>query len=155
MNSLKLKIPPPLWFLLCAAVMWLLAYCFPSRLPNYQHIMILILAALLVLSAGVIATLAISALHRAKTTYSPFKPENTNRLVNRGIYRKSRNPMYLALLLGLISWALLLGSLSAWSIVPLFMWLITYFQIKPEEQILLKKFGKGYSDYLMQVRRWF
>ncbi|WP_374936529.1 methyltransferase family protein [Mannheimia granulomatis] len=117
--------------------------------------MILILAALLVLSAGVIATLAISALHRAKTTYSPFKPENTNRLVNRGIYRKSRNPMYLALLLGLISWALLLGSLSAWSIVPLFMWLITYFQIKPEEQILLKKFGKGYSDYLMQVRRWF
>lgn len=154
MQKLKLKIPPPVWFILCAILMWLLSQTLFCSLPNYQNRGVLVLSVIVGGVGLVIALLAVITIHNAKTTHSPFQPENTSQIVNWGIYSKSRNPMYLSLLLCLSCWALLLGSLVAWLVVPLFMWLITYFQIKPEEQILSKKFGKVYLDYLSQVRRW-
>ncbi len=154
MRNLKLKIPPPVWFIFCAALMWLLSQSLPQHLPNYQNRVVLVLSGIVGGVGLLIALLALITIHKAKTTHSPFQPENTNQIVNWGIYSKSRNPMYLSLLLGLVTWALLLGSIFTWLILPLFMWLITYFQIKPEEQILSQKFGKAYLDYLSQVRRW-
>lgn len=151
---LKLKIPPPVWFLLCAALMWWIARLLPAYLPNYQHSVILMLAMVIAVIGLLIAMSAIITIRKAKTTTSPFQPQNTIQLVDWGIYRKSRNPMYLSLLLGLIAWALWLGSIFAWIIPPLFIWLITHFQIQPEEQILTQKFGQRYLDYARQVRRW-
>lgn len=154
MKWLKLRIPPPVWFLFCVIFMWLLAQGLPCHLPNYQYMAVVALSGVIGIIGIMIAILALAAIHKAKTTISPFQPENTRQIVDWGIYRYSRNPMYLALLLGLVIWALLLGSLFAWLVVPLFIWIMTYFQIYPEEQILSKKFGQVYVDYLSKVRRW-
>jgi protein-S-isoprenylcysteine O-methyltransferase Ste14 len=90
----------------------------------------------------------------AKTTFNPMSPSNTSRLVTAGLYRISRNPMYLGLLLMLIGWALYLGSVSPLLLLPLFVWLLTKMQIEPEEIILIEKFGQEYQDYQQRVHRW-
>ncbi|MEG9486944.1 isoprenylcysteine carboxylmethyltransferase family protein [Mannheimia indoligenes] len=151
---LKLKVPPPVWFLFCAALMWWIGRVLPVHFPNYQHPIIFILGALIAVIGLVIAISAVVTMRKAETTSSPFQPQNTFQIVDWGIYRKSRNPMYLSLLLGLIVWALWLGSIFAWFVLPLFIGLITHFQIKPEEQILTQKFGQRYLDYASRVRRW-
>jgi len=76
-------------------------------------------------------------------------------LVTGGIYRFTRNPMYVGLLLVLVAWATFLSSL--WTLVgPLaFVLYITRFQIKPEESALATLFGQPYADYRAKVRRWF
>lgn len=150
----KLKIPPLLLFILCIALMWLIKRFLPGDLPDYRHMVILMLGTFIIMIAVIIAVLAVVTIRKAKTTMSPFQPQNTTQMVIWGLYSKSRNPMYLSLLLGLIAWAIWLGSIWVWFVLPLFIWLITYFQIKPEEQILTQKFGQRYLDYSRQVRRW-
>jgi protein-S-isoprenylcysteine O-methyltransferase Ste14 len=66
----------------------------------------------------------------------------------------SRNPMYLALLLLLVGWAVQLGSVAAALVPPLFVWVINSQQIKWEEQALERVFGQAYLRYKQQVRRW-
>ncbi|HGO5816079.1 TPA: isoprenylcysteine carboxylmethyltransferase family protein [Mannheimia haemolytica] len=154
MTALKLKIPPPVWFLLCATLMWLVARYLPASLPNYQHAAIFFCGLAVAIIGGAVAVSALWVIHQARTTHSPFRPQHTATLVTWGIYRKSRNPMYLSLLFILMAWALWLGSMLVWLVLPLFVWLITYFQIKPEEQILAQKFGTHYAEYCTQVRRW-
>lgn len=62
--------------------------------------------------------------------------------------------MYVGLLLLLIGFAILQGSLSAFLLIPLFIFVLTSQQIIPEETILEDKFGQQYMDYKMSVRRW-
>lgn len=88
------------------------------------------------------------------TTPNPFKPGKTKHLVTDGFYRYSRNPMYLGLLMLLKSWAIYLGSLTPFLILPLFILILTFSQIIPEEKILEEKFGQTYLDYKSKVRRW-
>ena len=83
-----------------------------------------------------------------------MKPGSTSHLVTSGLYRYSRNPMYLGLLMMLIGWGLYLGSLSPLSMLPLFIRLLTKKQIEPEEIILMDKFGQEYKYYQQRVRRW-
>ena len=71
-----------------------------------------------------------------------------------GIYRFTRNPMYLGLLMVLVAWAFHLSSASAFAGPLLFLFYIDRFQIVPEERVLVVKFGQAYSDYRSQVRRW-
>lgn len=91
---------------------------------------------------------------RAKTTLNPMKPDNSQQIVESGLYRYTRNPMYLGLLFSLTGVALWFGSVSALLALPLFVLLITTQQIIPEEQVLAKKFGQPYLDYKHRVRRW-
>jgi len=90
-----------------------------------------------------------------KTTFHPLKLEKTEKLVTSGMYKFSRNPMYLGLLLLLAGWAIMLGSLSAFVPVPLFVLLLNRVQIYHEEKILLEKFPDKYKEYRARVRRWF
>ncbi len=91
---------------------------------------------------------------RAKTTVNPMKPANASSLVTGGIYRVTRNPMYLALLLVLMGWAVFLA--APWVVLgPLAFGLyITQFQVKPEERVLSAMFGSAYGEYRARVRRW-
>lgn len=91
---------------------------------------------------------------RAKTTPNPLQPEKTNKLVVQGMYRFTRNPMYLGMLIWLIGWAIYLGSLSPLIMLPVFIWVLTVQQIVPEEDVLTEKFGAGYLAYKQRVRRW-
>lgn len=110
-------------------------------------------AALAVAGVGIVA-LAIIELRRAKTTFNPTSPEASAALVTSGVYRWTRNPMYVGVLLVLTAWALVLGNTLALLGVPAFFAYITWYQIIPEERVLAARFGADYIAYLSRVRRW-
>lgn len=83
-----------------------------------------------------------------------MKPESSSKIVTSGLYRFSRNPMYVGLLVVLLGYAIWLGGITPFLMLPLFIFLITTQQIIPEEEILENKFGQEYLDYKMRVRRW-
>jgi len=83
-----------------------------------------------------------------------MSPKSTKGLVTKGLYKYTRNPMYLGLLIILFGYGIWLGSITPFLALPLFYWLITTQQIIPEETILEDKFGVEYLDYKARVRRW-
>lgn len=99
---------------------------------------------------------AIALLHflRRRTTLNPLKPDSASALVTGGIYRFTRNPMYLGLATLLLAWAIYLGNLAALAGVPLFILYMNRFQIAPEERALEARFGAEYIAYRTRVRRW-
>ncbi|MBS0374392.1 MAG: isoprenylcysteine carboxylmethyltransferase family protein [Proteobacteria bacterium] len=103
---------------------------------------------------GIIAS-AIRRFNEAQTTVNPLEPSKATVLVSGGIYRYTRNPMYLGLALLLVAWALWLGSASAWLGPLAFVVLIDRVQIAAEEAALGRLFGAEYGAYRDSVRRWF
>jgi protein-S-isoprenylcysteine O-methyltransferase Ste14 len=94
------------------------------------------------------------AFRRARTTINPVKPSAASSLVSSGVYRFTRNPMYVGLLLTLAGWAVYCGNALNCIALPAFAWYITQFQIKPEERVLMSLFGEHFTKYMSQVRRW-
>ena len=152
MNSLELKIPPPAVALLLFGAMWAIAAVAPTiEPPAFIH---LGAAAAIALAGGAVSLTGILTFRHAKTTLNPMKPEESSALVCSGIYRVTRNPMYLGLLLALLGWAIFLSCL--WTLLgPLtFVVYMNRFQIVPEESILAGIFGSDYLAYKSEVRRW-
>lgn len=145
--SLELKLPPPLVFLLCVAMMKWLPNLLPFQLPMG-------LSYALAIIGTVIALSGIYAFYRAKTTVDPHRIEQTSSLVQTGIYRFTRNPMYLGLACWLLAWTLWLGNGLALLGIVLFVSYLNRFQIQPEERMLSEKFCAQYQQYQQQVRRW-
>jgi protein-S-isoprenylcysteine O-methyltransferase Ste14 len=151
MSSLELRIPPPVVALLVAAAMWGISRVAP--LPSAPSLRIA--AALGLAVVGVACSISgAMAFGRAKTTKNPMKPQSTSSLVVTGVYRFTRNPMYLGLSLVLLGWAVLLW--SAWALLgPVaFVAYVSRFQIAPEEKVLGTLFGSEYLAYRAKVRRW-
>ena len=149
---MKLKIPPAVQTLIFAAFMWLINQY--SSIGNFSFIHQKTLATIVFIIGSFIAVIAVVQFISAKTTSDPMHPSKAAQLVTNGIYNYSRNPMYLAILVVLISWMLVLGNFFNLIIVGIFIWYITKFQIKPEEEALIKLFGNKYVDYCNHVRRW-
>jgi protein-S-isoprenylcysteine O-methyltransferase Ste14 len=106
-------------------------------------------------AAGVAIALAgVAEFRRSRTTVHPQHPEKASAVVTRGVYRWTRNPMYLGLLLALAGWSIFLANLAALAGLPLFVAYMNRFQIGPEERALSAKFGPAYASYLVSVRRW-
>jgi protein-S-isoprenylcysteine O-methyltransferase Ste14 len=151
--NLRLRLPPVLVVALCGGLMWALDQAAPLVrvvAPPVTRVGWL----LVLLGLGVAAT-AIAQFRRARTTVDPTRPAKASALVQGGIFRFSRNPMYLGMGVVLCGWALLLGSLSPWFVVPLFFVLLTWLQIRPEEAVLTTLFGPEYTRYCARVGRWF
>lgn len=91
---------------------------------------------------------------RARTTVNPLKPEAATSLVSAGIYRVTRNPMYLGLALLLLAWSIYLASPWTLAIVAGFVLFIDRLQIVPEERVLAALFGPDFEQYRARVRRW-
>ena len=103
------------------------------------------------------ATLAIAGVlefRRCKTTVDPRYPNNSDRLVCSGIYRLSRNPMYLGMFIILLGWSIYLANLLSFVFLPVFVFYMNHFQITPEERVLSEKFGTEFDRYCNEVRRW-
>lgn len=152
MHQLELKIPPPLVALVIAFGMWLMSHYVPIVPLAFA-----IRVALTIVIAAIGAAFSISggtAFRKAKTTVNPMTPNKASSLVTSGVYRITRNPMYVGLLLALVAWAMLLDSLYLLLGPVLFVAYISRFQIAPEERILLGLFGDEYSSYMARVRRW-
>lgn len=105
--------------------------------------------------AVLIAFVSLFQFVKFKTSIDPLHPGKASRLITTGLYSYSRNPMYLALLLLLLAWGLWLGNAFNTLLAAGFVYFINAYQILPEEEALLKKFGKDYQKYCLAVRRWF
>jgi len=153
MRFLELRIPPPLVGLIVAGGMWVIASSFPPLLPLPASLRLP--AAVILALAGVAITLSgIISFRRAQTTVNPLKPDTSTSLVSTGIYRITRNPMYLGMLAVLLAWAAYLPSVLALLGPAAFSLYITYFQIIPEERALHSLFGAAFVEYTRKVRRW-
>jgi protein-S-isoprenylcysteine O-methyltransferase Ste14 len=107
------------------------------------------------LAAGIaVSAAALMKFRQARTSVNPVDLSKTSRLVSDGIFRITRNPMYLGLTLLLTGWAVWLGGASPWLVPPLFVIVITIVQIIPEEQMLGRLFGEQYLAYQRRVARW-
>ncbi|WP_188396711.1 methyltransferase family protein [Oxalicibacterium flavum] len=104
--------------------------------------------------SGVIALVAMACFWHARTTINPLDPRRASQLVTSGIFRWSRNPMYLSLLLLLVAYAIRLDSFAVWIGPIAFVAYVTRFQILPEERVLAEKFGDAYVAYKDRTRRW-
>ena len=152
MHFLELKVPPVAVVLLFATLMWLISTREP---PLALDLPWRVAVAFMLYGAGFAVALAgVIAFYRAKTTINPVTPEAATAIVTTGIYRFSRNPMYLGLLLTLIGWAVWLSHLLAFALLPFFVLYMNRFQIEPEERALSAKFGGLFRDYTRSVRRW-
>jgi protein-S-isoprenylcysteine O-methyltransferase Ste14 len=146
------RIPPPILMLLAAGLMWVLDHWMP--LAQWIAPPLNLLGALVVVAGIAIDVAAFVRFRNAETTVNPLYPSKASRLVTDGVFRVSRNPMYLGLLLLLIGWGIWLGSASPWLVPPLFVIVLTVVQIIPEEQALSRNFGEEYVSYRRSVARW-
>lgn len=149
---MSLKVPPAFVFLFHAFLVWMAARYLPIadiEIPG-KRVIVQAFGA-----AGVaIAILAMGLFRKAGTTVDPLIPDKASKIVDGGIYRYTRNPMYLGLVLILAAWIVWKGNLVGVIFLATCIWYLTTFQIKPEEQALTRKFGKEYLNYRNKVRRW-
>ncbi len=152
MDRLELKVPPPGVALLAGLLMWGVARLGPL-LAMPEGMRRGIAGVLMAMGIG-IAVSALAQFWRARTTVHPEKPEKTSALVTTGIFRLTRNPMYVGLASVLLGWAVWLR--APWALLgpALFMLYIQRFQMVPEERVLAGKFGERYASYCQRVRRW-
>ena len=149
---MELKLPPPLVALLLCALMWGIDLLLPAGRVQAEVQSVIALALVCVgIGFSLSAVLMFRAAH---TTVDPRAPGKATQLVAGGVYRLSRNPMYLGLLCTMTAWAVYLGSPWALPVLPIYVWYITRFQILPEEVALHRLFGASYVAYCARVRRW-
>ena len=147
-----MRIPPGLVFLAAGFLIWGIARLAPAArivIPGSRA------AAIVLGGIGVaLMLLGIAAFIRARTTADPLHPEKASTLVVTGIYRYTRNPMYLGFALMLLAFVVRLSAWPAVIVVFLFVAYMNRFQISREEEALEQRFGEGARDYRRSVRRW-
>jgi protein-S-isoprenylcysteine O-methyltransferase Ste14 len=151
MQFLELKVPTPFLLLLTIVAMLGLWWLHACPLSNQWG---LPLAILLGVTGLTVMFASMLRFWQMGTTITPFHPEKATRLVVTGMYRYSRNPMYVGVTLVLLAFGIFLDDGLALLVVPLFPMYVNYFQIVPEERILERLFGDEYREYKKRVRRW-
>lgn len=149
---MNLLIPPPVVLAIIAAAMWGINRWFDAgRITSSLQapVAVAFLAGGVVLMAAAVASFV-----AARTTINPLKPSRTSRLVTGGVFRFSRNPIYLGDLLILAAVAVWLGQIANVALLAVFVGYIDRFQIRPEERALSTLFGTQYAAYCARVRRW-
>ena len=132
--------------------MWVVALALPALDFDFPARLAVMTAA--VALALVVGVAALAGFRRARTTVNPMTPQASSALVTGGIYRFTRNPMYLAMLIVLAGWGYVVANGAALAMLPLFVAYLNRFQIQPEERALAARFGEGFERYRASVRRW-
>jgi protein-S-isoprenylcysteine O-methyltransferase Ste14 len=152
MRVLELKIPPTIVLIVTALLMWLISRTVPAFAFEFPARN---LCAIGFAAAGLITAISgVATFRRAKTTVNPLKPQSASSLVSWGVYRITRNPMYLGGLLILTGWAIFLSTPVAFLFLPAYIFYMNLFQIGPEERALTSLFGSEFIAYKSRVRRW-
>lgn len=152
MDSLKLKVPPVAVVIIAVMLMKAVALITPSspflaKLPAF-------LPYLLVMVGFAISISGVIEFRRHKTTVNPMLKTASTALVSGGIYKYTRNPMYLGMLVALFAGMFHWANVYTLIVCPLFVIYMTYFQIKPEEDYLARAFPDAYPVFKSRVRRW-
>jgi protein-S-isoprenylcysteine O-methyltransferase Ste14 len=108
----------------------------------------------LLIAGFAVAIAGVVSFRRARTTVNPLNPEKSSALVVSGIFRWTRNPMYLGVLVCLLGVVVWFGSVPALLVPVVFVAYIDRFQIVPEETALRARFGEEFESYRARVRRW-
>ncbi|QUJ70605.1 isoprenylcysteine carboxylmethyltransferase family protein (plasmid) [Photobacterium sp. GJ3] len=152
MQWLETKIPPVVLWLLTALGMKLAAPYLPvwplGALPA------LIAAMGMTLAGCTVAVLGVWEFRRKHTTVDPRQPEKVSVLVTSGVFRYSRNPMYVGLASLLVAQTCYLQSPCLLLGVLFFIAYMNRFQIIPEARAMIQRFGDSYLNDQRQVRRW-
>jgi protein-S-isoprenylcysteine O-methyltransferase Ste14 len=148
----RFRLPPLVVAPLVALLMWLAARSVPSWSIAFPGIEIVAWA--LLASAMAVGMAGLAAFRNARTTVNPLQPDKASALVTNGIYRHTRNPMYLAVAMVLLAWGLLLGHAVAPFGLAIFVAWMNRCQIAPEERALTRLFGAEFERYRREVRRW-
>ena len=144
------KIPPPivtLFFGLCI-------YLSRPYFPEFSNSVLNALSIISFVVGIFVFASAVSSFKKQKTTVNPISIENASSLVVSGIFKYSRNPMYLGMSFVLLGLAFKFNVIGGLLFTGIFMSFITIFQIKPEEVAMEKLFGQEWKDYTKNVRRW-
>lgn len=148
MRDLELKVPPLLLFVVLAVAL----------VASGRHDLVFsgygIVGMLGLGLSAVCCLLGVYHFRQARTTVDPLHPQRASQLVQHGVYRWSRNPMYLAFAMALGSLALIVQSWQGVLDMIVFIAYITRFQIYPEERALQQQFGLHYQQYCQKVPRW-
>jgi protein-S-isoprenylcysteine O-methyltransferase Ste14 len=145
-------IPPPLIYVLIFLSSILLQKKFPFSIALFETTLFLILGVVFI-SMGIIILLpALIKFFKTKNTLITIKPANS--LQTLGIYSISRNPMYIGLLSIYIGIAFFKGNYWTFMLIPIMIFVVTYFVILKEEKYLDRAFGADYNAYRQKVRRW-
>ena len=148
---MKNTIPPPIVTFICALLIYLSKPIFPELIIKYSNLISLVF----LIFGLVIIIISFQRFKKEKTTINPINIEKASSLVTGGIFKYSRSPMYLGMLLILISITIRFNIYGGILIVGFFVYFITYFQILPEEKAMLKLFGEDFINYKNETRRWF
>lgn len=153
LKSIETKIPPPMLAALFVFGMWLADQYLPSSVLDDD---VRLLVAIGLGSLGVLSSvLGVLSFVKAKTTTNPMQPEKAGTLVTTGIYQYTRNPMYLGLFCILLAWGVFLANGFSLMLAILFVPVMNFLQIIPEERAMVLNFREHYTAYKEKVRRWF
>ncbi|OLQ80527.1 protein-S-isoprenylcysteine methyltransferase [Photobacterium proteolyticum] len=152
MRKLELKIPPVVLMGMFAIGMWLLSIQLPKQTLFATGSTLA--AVIITLLGAIIAISGVLAFRKARTTANPMEPQDASTLVNSGVYRVTRNPMYLGFLLMLVGFGIFLQSAYSLVLCVGFILYMNRFQIEPEERFLEVHFQDEFVLYKGKVRRW-
>ena len=146
---LNTKIPPPIVTLLCIGIIYLFENQIEYSEPDLKAVgIIFLILGLIIIFSAVLKFI------KTKTTVDPTRPHKTSNLVINGIYKITRNPMYLGMLFLIMAYAIYNNNVMGCIIIPIFIFYINKFQIEPEEIEMRKKFGESFENYCKKVNRW-
>jgi protein-S-isoprenylcysteine O-methyltransferase Ste14 len=149
---MKPLIPPPVIGIVIAIAIVAGAHALPGW--RWQAPVLVPLGSALIAIALLIEVISVLSFIRARTTINPLAPERSAALVTGGLYRISRNPMYLGMACLLVGICAIARFPFGFIGVVIFVWLITVLQILPEEKALEARFGEAFTAYRQRVRRW-
>jgi protein-S-isoprenylcysteine O-methyltransferase Ste14 len=150
MRSLELVVPPPAVVGIVGGLMAAQAWGLPLLPFGRQSG-----AAIVVAFASLgLALMAVREFRRAGTTVNPWHPDRASSLVTSGVFRFSRNPIYVADAMLVAAWGLWLGDALSFAGIPLLVAYLTRFQVLPEERALRERFGEAFCRYATRTRRW-
>ena len=142
---------PPVWLIGALALAWVQANYYPMGL-SFGPVWADLLGGLLVGGGVILIALAAHEMNRQKTTIIPHR--QADRLVQSGIFSRSRNPIYLGDAMILFGFILYWDAVLALPMVPIFVWIIEKRFVVPEENRLRIKFRADFARYCQKVRRW-
>jgi len=144
------KVLPPTYFLAAILLAAVLHFVLPVRevVGSFWRLL-----GMVPLAVGIFLNLAADrAFKKYGTTVKPF--EESNVLVTEGVFRVSRHPMYLGMVLILLGAAVLLGSVTPFAVVAVLAVVFDRVFIAPEERMLEEAFAERFREYRKRVRRW-
>ncbi|MFY0618719.1 methyltransferase family protein [Shimia sp.] len=142
---------PPVWLVVALLIAWLQVHHLPMGL-SFGPVWADLLGGLLVGGGVLLVVLAVTEMRRHQTTLHPH--QDSARLVQSGIFKRSRNPIYLADVMILAGFILYWDAVLALIMVPVFLWMLERRFVIPEENRLRRTFRMDFARYCEKVRRW-